>query len=76
MRMMSLRIGTQHYILRSGFAAWRTQSEKSCASGLRVLFFNVTSASGLAVSGKSIGKVRSNRLFGGKCMTTRGTIDK
>jgi hypothetical protein len=41
-----------------------------------VLFFNVTSASGLAVNGKSIGRALSSRRFGGKRMTTRGTMDK
>ena len=61
--------------MRGAFAAWRTYPEKSWASGLSVLFLNVTSASGLAVYGKSIGKILSNRLFGGNCMTTRGTID-
>jgi hypothetical protein len=60
----------------SGRAASRTCRANSWASGLSVLFFNVTSASGLAVNGKSIGRALSSRCFGGKRMTTRRTMDK
>ena len=52
------------------------ESLKSSASGLSVLFFWVTKASGLVVVGSSIGSDLNSRLFGGNCMTTRGTIDK
>lgn len=60
----------------SGRAASRISSANSWPSGLSVLFFKITIASGLAVNGKSIGKALSSRRFGGKRITTRGTMDR
>ena len=54
----------------------RIWSAKTPATGFSVRFFSVTSASGLAVAGKSIGKVLSRRFLGGNCITLQGTIDK
>lgn len=51
-RLLTLDI--QHYILRSRFAASRIQSANSCATGFRIRFFKVISASGLTVVAKSI----------------------
>ena len=60
----------------SRFAAARIWSAKTPATGFSVRFFNVTSASGLAVAGKSIGRVLRRRFLGGNCITLHGTIER
>ena|SRR6267143_1349515 len=69
-----LAAAAYYFFFAMSFASLCAQSMNSCATGLRVRFFNVTIPSGLRVIGSSIGSRLNAGLLAGNARTTRGTI--